>query len=55
MRFVSLLAMVTVVTAAGSASADGPRLTLEQLTARAQAGPRATMTRSESDAARAPA
>lgn len=46
-------AFVVAAAAAAPAAADGPRLTLEQLTAKALAGPRAKMARSESDAARA--
>src|SRR5690348_7294078 len=38
---------------AAPARADGPHLTLEQLTAKALAGPRATMARGDTDAARA--
>ena len=47
------LTAVVAAAAAAPASADGPRLTLAELTARAQAGPRAKMARSESEAARA--
>ena len=56
MRISCPLAAAVLLAAAAVASpaaADGPRLTLAELTARAQAGPRAKMARSESEAARA--
>ncbi len=45
--------VAAAVALAAPAAADGPRLTLEQLTARALAGPRATMAASETASARA--
>jgi outer membrane protein TolC len=45
------LIAVAVAVAPAPAHADGPRLTLEQLTAKAQAGPRAKMARGDTDAA----
>jgi outer membrane protein TolC len=46
-------AILVVAAAAAPARADGPHLTLEQLTAKALAGPRATMARGDTEAASA--
>jgi hypothetical protein len=47
------LALAVLVALSGAATADPAKLTLEQLTARAQQGPRARMARSDTDAAQA--